>query len=156
VPGWPEEADVGPLLDPGQLRQVQDERSLGRGLGRPVEVLEALQRREGGVTDPHPRTRGVAGEDLGLEQRLEKLLVGPGLVARPLGRLLEPLQDARRLRLGQQVGQPLAGLRLAHAHSSAYSRSSGGAIATGATNAGRGGAGGSGRMIGGGSQSPCS
>src|SRR5712692_5633660 len=107
------------------------------------------------MADARARARGIAREDLGLEQRLEKLLVGPGLGAGPLGRLLEPLQDARRLQLREQVGQPLAGLRLRHGHSSAYSASSGGAIATGAMNAGRGG-GGSGRMIGGGSQSPCS
>jgi hypothetical protein len=129
---------------------------LRRGLGRPVEVLERLQGGEGGVADPRPRAGGVAGEHLGLEQRLEKLLVGPGLVACPLGRLLESLQDAWRLQLREQVGQPLACLPLAHAHSSAYSRSSGGATATGAIDAGRGGAGGSGRMTGGGSQSPCS
>jgi len=40
------------------------------------------------VADAHARAGGVAGEDLGLEQRLEKLLVGPLLGAGPLGRLL--------------------------------------------------------------------
>jgi hypothetical protein len=43
---------------------------------------------EGGVADARARPRGVAGEDLGLEQRLEKLLVRPLLGPRPLGRLL--------------------------------------------------------------------
>ena len=54
---------------------------------------------------------GVAREDLGLEQRLEELLVGPALLAGPRGGLLEALQHARRLELGQQVGQPLADRR---------------------------------------------
>jgi hypothetical protein len=73
------------------------------------------------VADAHAGAGGVAREHLGLEQRLEKLLVGPLLGAGALRRLLEPLQDARRLQLREQVGQPVADLRLAlgHAHSSA-------------------------------------
>jgi len=106
--GRAEEADIRPLLDPGELRQVQDERALGRGLRAPVEVLERFQRREGGVADPHPRAGGVAGEDLGLEQALEKLLVRPLLGTGALGGLLQPLEHSRRLELGEQVGQPLA------------------------------------------------
>ena len=70
---------------------------------------------------PHARAGagGVAGEDLGLEQALEELLVGPLLGAGPLSGLLEPLEHARRLQLAEQVGQPLTDLRLAHAQSSA-------------------------------------
>jgi hypothetical protein len=52
-----------------------------------------------GVPDALARSRGVAGEDLGLEQRLEELLVGPLLLPGPLRRLLEPLEHARRLQL---------------------------------------------------------
>jgi hypothetical protein len=117
--GRAKEADVGAFLDPGELGEVEHERALGARLGAPVDVLERLQRREGGVADPHPRAGGVAGEDLGLEQALEEALVRPGLGAGPLGHLLEPLQHARRLQLREQVGQPLARVRLAHAHSSA-------------------------------------
>ena len=75
--GRAEKADVAALLDPGQLRQVEHERLLGGGLRGPVEVLERLQRGEGGVPDAHARAGGVAREDLGLEQRLEETLVGP-------------------------------------------------------------------------------
>ena len=89
--GRPEEADVGPLGDPAQLREVQDERPFGRGLGRPVEVLERLQGGEGGGADAGSRTGGVAGEHLGLEQGLEKPLVGPALGAGPLGGRPEPV-----------------------------------------------------------------
>src|SRR5207244_1261700 len=59
--GWAEETDVGALLDPGELRQVQDERLLRRRLRRPVEVVERLQRREGGVADAHAGAGGAAG-----------------------------------------------------------------------------------------------
>ena len=41
----------------------------------------------------------VAGEDLGFEQDLEELLVGPALLARCLGGPLEALQHPRRLEL---------------------------------------------------------
>jgi hypothetical protein len=98
--GRTKEAHVGAFVDPSELCEVQDERLLGARLRAPVEVLERLQRGEGGVADPCPRAGGVAGEHLGLEQRLEKLLVGPGLAAGALGRLREALQDARRLQLG--------------------------------------------------------
>jgi len=79
------------LLDPGELRQVGHERALGGRLRLPVEVLERLALRELGVADPLARARGIAREHLGLEQRLEELLVGPLLRARPRGGLLEPL-----------------------------------------------------------------
>ena len=120
--GRAEEADVGVLVDPGELGEVQDQRLLGAGLGGEVEVLQRLVGGEGGVADALAGAGGVAGEDLGLEQRLEELLVGPALLARPRGGLLEPLQHARRLELAEQVGQPLAdrrGLARAHAQSSA-------------------------------------
>jgi hypothetical protein len=109
------------LLDPAKLREVEHERLLGRRLRAPVEVLERLQRGEGGVADADAGAGGVAGEDLGLEQRLEETLVGPVLLARERGGLLEPLEHARRFQLREQVRQPLARLRLrgAHAHSSA-------------------------------------
>jgi hypothetical protein len=119
--GRAEEADVGALLDPGELGEVEHERLLGARLRAPVEIVQALQRREGGVPDAHPGAGGVAGEDLRLEQRLEEALVGPGLLACERRGLLEPLQHPRCFQLAEQVGQPLTGLRLgrAHAHSSA-------------------------------------
>jgi hypothetical protein len=121
--GRAEEADVGVLLDPGQLRQVGDERALGGRLGLPVEVLERLAGRELRRADALAGARGVTCEHLGLEQRLEELLVGPLLGTGPLCGLLEALEHARRLQLCEQVGQPLADggpLRLgAHAQSAA-------------------------------------
>jgi hypothetical protein len=114
-----EEADVGVLLDPGQLGQVQHERALGVGLRRPVEVLECLQRGEAGVADAHPGAGGVAGEDLRLEQGLQEALVRPLLLAGERRCLLEPLKHAWRFQLAEQVGQPLSDLRLAHAQSAA-------------------------------------
>jgi hypothetical protein len=97
---------------------VGHERALGRRLGCPVEVLEHLAGREAGVADPLARAGGVAGEDLGLEQRLEEPLVGPLFGAGPLGGLLEPLEHARGLQLRKQVGQPLPdrGLLRSRAH----------------------------------------
>jgi hypothetical protein len=116
-----EEADVAVLVDPGELREVQDQRLLGAGLGGEVEVLQRLVGGERGVADALAGPGGIAGEDLGPQQGLEELLVGPLLGAGPLGGLLEALQHPRRLQLREQVGQPLARLRLrsAHAHSSA-------------------------------------
>ena len=109
--GRPEEADVAVLGDPGELGEVQDQRLLGAGLRGEVEVLERLVGREGGVADALAGAGGVAREDLGLQQRLEELLVGPALLAGPRGGLLQALQHARRLELGEQVGQPLADRR---------------------------------------------
>ncbi len=117
--GRAEEADVGALLDPGQLRQVQHERPLRRRLRAPVEVLERLQRREGGVADARAGAGGVAREHLCFEQRLEEALVRPLLLARDRRGLLEPLQHARCLQFREQVRQPLTCLGPAHAHSSA-------------------------------------
>jgi hypothetical protein len=99
---------------------VHEQRSLGRGLGGEVEVLERLAGREGGGADPVPGTGGVAGEDLRLRQRFEEALVGPLLAPRLLGDPLQALADPGRLQLPDQVGQALArrGLR-AHAESAA-------------------------------------
>jgi hypothetical protein len=99
--GWAEEADVRLLLDPGELSEVQDERPLGGGLRRPVEVLQRLQGGEAGSAYARAGTGGVAGEDLGLEQRLVEALLGPLLLARERRGLLEPLQHPRRLQLRQ-------------------------------------------------------
>ena len=114
------------LGDPGELGEVQDQRLLGAGLGGEVEVLQRLVRGERGVADALARAGGVAREDLGLEQGFEELLVGPALLAGPRRRCLKALEHARRLQLGQQVGQPLADrgsrrglLGRGHAHSSA-------------------------------------
>ena len=50
---------------------------------------------------------------------LEELLVGPALLARPRGGLLEALQHAWCLELGEQVGQPLADRRRSRCRSCA-------------------------------------
>jgi hypothetical protein len=47
---------------------------------------------ESGVASAVARAGGVAGEDLGFEQDLEELLVGPALLARGGGGLLEALE----------------------------------------------------------------
>jgi hypothetical protein len=111
------------LADPGELGEVQDQWLLGAGLGGEVEVLQRLVGGERGVTDALAGARGVAREDLGLQQRLEELLIGPSLLAGPRGGLLEAFQHARSLHLLKQVGQALADRRClalrAHAHSSA-------------------------------------
>ena len=81
-PGRAEEAKIAVLGDPRELSEVQDQRAFGAGLGLEIEVLERLVRGQGGVADALAGARGVAGEDLGLQQRLEELLVGPALLAR--------------------------------------------------------------------------
>jgi hypothetical protein len=100
---------------------MQHERPLGARLRRPVEVLERLDRGEGGVADAHAGAGGVAGEDFRFQERLEETLVRPLLLAGERGRLLEPLQHPWCLQLREQVRQPLTRLplRRAHAHSSA-------------------------------------
>jgi hypothetical protein len=87
------------FVDPRELREVQQQRPLGRRLGGEVEVLERLVGGERGVPDPLARAGGVAREHLGFEQDLEELLVGPALLARPLRGRLQPFADARRLEL---------------------------------------------------------
>ncbi|HKI93110.1 MAG TPA: hypothetical protein VJ986_12485 [Gaiellaceae bacterium] len=68
--GRAEEADVGVLLDPGQLREMQHERPLRRGLRAPVEVLERLERREARVADACAGAGGVASEHLRFDRSL--------------------------------------------------------------------------------------
>jgi hypothetical protein len=63
VPRGSEEADVAVLGDPGELREVQDQRLLGARLGGEVEVLEGLVRGERGVADALAGAGGVARED---------------------------------------------------------------------------------------------
>src|SRR5829696_9750921 len=106
--GRAEEADVGGLLDPGELREVADQWAFGAGLGGEVEVLQRLGRREAGGADALAGTGGLAREHLCLAERLEELLVGPALGPRALGRDLESLEDAGRLERAQQVRQPVA------------------------------------------------
>lgn len=121
-PWGPEEADVHVLGGPGELGEVQDQRLLGGGLGGEVEVLQRLVRGERGVADAVARAGGVAGEDLGFQQRLEELLVGPALLARRGRGLLQAFQHPRGLELGQQERQAITwrGIGLgAHAQSSA-------------------------------------
>jgi hypothetical protein len=72
----PEEADVAVLGDPRELREVQDQRLLGARLRGEIEVLQRLVRRERGVANTLAGAGGVAREDLGLQERLEELLVG--------------------------------------------------------------------------------
>jgi hypothetical protein len=108
--GRPDQADVGVLVDPSELGEVQQQRLLGRWLGGEVEVFERLVGGEGGVANPLAGAGGVARENLGLEQDLEKLLVGPAFLAGPRRGGLEALPDAWRLELAQQERQPLADL----------------------------------------------
>ncbi len=92
-----------------------------RGLGGPVEVLERLQRGEGGVADAHPGAGGVAGEDLGLEQRLEEAArtatPARARAARRSARAAPARAAPSASRAG--TGSRSPALRLAHAHSSA-------------------------------------
>jgi hypothetical protein len=55
------------LVDPGELREVQQQRLLRGGLGAEVEVLHGLVRGERGVTDALAGAGGVAREDFGFE-----------------------------------------------------------------------------------------
>lgn len=75
--------------------------------GSAVEVLERLDRWEAGRTDADAGSGGVAGDDLGLEQRLPEALVGPPPLASQCDGLLESLQHPWRLQLAEQVGQPI-------------------------------------------------
>jgi hypothetical protein len=90
------------FVNPGELREMQDEWLLGAGLRAEVEVLQGLVGGERGVTDALAGTGGVSGEHLGLQQRFEELLVGPALIARESGGLLEALEQPRRVHLGDQ------------------------------------------------------
>jgi hypothetical protein len=65
--GRADQTDVGVLCDPGELREVQQQRLLRGGLGAEVEVLHGLVRGEAGVADPLARAGGVAREDFGFE-----------------------------------------------------------------------------------------
>jgi hypothetical protein len=87
VPGGPKKQTFAVFLDPCELGEVEDQRLLGGGLGCEVEVLQRLVRGEGGVANALARAGRVAGEDLGFEQGLEELLVGPALFAGPRGGL---------------------------------------------------------------------
>jgi hypothetical protein len=58
--GRAEEADVGGLVDPGQLREVLDQRPLGARLGSEIEVFKRLRRREARGADPLPRAGRLA------------------------------------------------------------------------------------------------
>jgi hypothetical protein len=60
------------------------------------KVLWAL---ELGVADAVASAGGVAGEDLGFQQRLEELLVGPALSESGCRGLLQALRHAWRLEL---------------------------------------------------------
>ena len=108
--GRADQADVGVLLDPCELREVHHQRSLGGRLGGEVEVLQGLVCREAGGAGAGPGAGGFAGEHLGLAQRLEELLVGPLLLACALGGRGQSLSDPRCLQRREQVGQPLADL----------------------------------------------
>ena len=72
------------------------------------------------MADAHARPGGIPGEDLGLQQGLEKLLVGPLLGTRALCGHAQAIQHARRFEFRQQVRQALPGMGLlAHAQSAA-------------------------------------
>ena len=93
--GRADEADVGGLLDPRELGQVQDQRPFSAGLGGEIEVFEHLGGGEAGVADALASAGGLAGEHLGLAERFQELLVGPALGARSRGRGWEGIEDAR-------------------------------------------------------------
>ncbi len=101
-PRRPDQADVGGFRDPGELREVEDERLLGGRLGGEVEVVERLVGRKRGVSDALAGAGGVAREHLGFEQDFEELLISPGLLARP-GRGLRYAQLRYRLDLPARI-----------------------------------------------------
>jgi hypothetical protein len=120
VPGGADQAHVGVLLDPRQLRQVHHQRPLSGGLGGEVEVLQRLVRREPRGPGAGPGAGRFAGEHLGLTECLEELFVGPLLFAGSLSGRRQTLGDPRCLQSAEQVGQSFADLRLSrHAHSCA-------------------------------------
>jgi hypothetical protein len=80
---------------------VADQRAFGAGLGGEVEVLERLGGWEAGGPDADARAGGLAREHLGLAERLQELLVGPALRARPLGGRRQAVEDPGRLERAQ-------------------------------------------------------
>jgi hypothetical protein len=83
--GRADQADIGGLLDPGELREVADQRSFGAGLGGEVEVLERLGGGEAGGADALARAGGLAREHLRFAEHFQELLVGPALSPSALG-----------------------------------------------------------------------
>ena len=80
-----------------ELGEVGDERPVGRGLEREVEVVERLDRREAGRLHPGRAAVAVPGAHLLGEHRGEIGLVVPALVPGPVREPARHVPDARRL-----------------------------------------------------------
>src|SRR5215210_4190020 len=106
--GRANQAEVGRFLDPGELREVADQRAFGAGLGGEVEVLKRFRGREAGSPDALSGAGRFTCEHFGLAERLEELLVGPALGACAFGGRGQALEDARRLQGPEQVRQLVA------------------------------------------------
>jgi hypothetical protein len=81
-----------------------------------VELLERFAGGEAGLFDPALAAVGVAGGDLGGEQRFGEALVAPLLLPGALGQLRQRPRRGRRLQRAEEEGE--LGLR-AHAGISA-------------------------------------
>ena len=76
-----------------------------------VEVLQRLAGREPGGPDAALAAVGLAGGDLALQAGGQELLMGPGLVAGPLGQPVDRLAQRGRLQRAGQVRQLGADVR---------------------------------------------
>jgi hypothetical protein len=100
--GRAEQQDVLPRGDKVQGPEVGDQVALEPAGVVEVELLQALAGREPGSPDPALAAVRLSGGDLALQAGDQELLVGPGLLAGPLGQPGHRLPQRRRL---QRAGQ---------------------------------------------------
>jgi hypothetical protein len=100
-----------------ELPEVLDHLLLDAALEGEVELLQGLVGGEPGGADPQPAAGGLAGGELGREQRLGEVLIAPLLLASALGQVRQRPGGRRRLHRPEQVRE----LRCAAAHAISWS-----------------------------------
>lgn len=70
-PGWPDEQDVGGVVEEPQGGQIADEPLINTGLGREIEVVQGPGLRQAGEPEPGCQPAGFGGLDLDLQQSFQ-------------------------------------------------------------------------------------